>query len=49
MANIVISNIALTQDTESFIHELEEQEIGDVLGGGWYFSLFWGLIEFGSY
>ena len=47
MANIVISDIAITQDTESFIHELEEQEIGDILGG-WYVKLFWGLIEFGS-
>ena len=46
MANIVISDIAITQNTESFIHELEDQEIGDVLGG-FYLSLFWGLIEIG--
>ncbi|MCM0591263.1 MAG: hypothetical protein HEQ35_20260 [Gloeotrichia echinulata IR180] len=45
MAKIVISDIAITQDTESFLHELDEQEIGDILGGKVTVSIFWGLIE----
>jgi hypothetical protein len=38
MANIIISEIEpaganLFRDSESFLHELTEQEVGDVLGG----------------
>lgn len=47
MSNITISDIIITPDTQSFLHELKKQEIGDVLGG-WYVRLLWGAIEFGS-
>ena len=38
MANIAISNLRpagadLFQDSESFLHELTEQEVADILGG----------------
>jgi hypothetical protein len=38
MANIIISDLDpaganLFRDSESFLHELTEQEVGDVLGG----------------
>jgi hypothetical protein len=51
MANIIISDLELTganqlQDSESFLQELTEQETGNVLGGFW-FSIFWGLLEIG--
>jgi hypothetical protein len=40
MANITISDLRsagsdLFADSESFLQELTEQEIGGVLGGGW--------------
>ena len=46
MANITISDIRLAgfdlfQDSESFLNELTNQEVGDVLGGGWHLELLW--------
>ena len=48
MANILISDLEpaganLFRDSESFLHELTEQEVGDVLGGDWFVFL-WTLI-----
>jgi hypothetical protein len=50
MASIIISDLEraganLFRDSESFLNELTEQEVGDVLGGFWRVSLFWGLIS----
>jgi len=44
MASIIISDLEpaganLFRDCESFLHELTEQEVGDVLGG-WYVHFF---------
>ena len=49
MANIIISALDSAgppqfRDSESFLHELTEQEVGDVLGG-FKLSLFWGLLK----
>jgi len=47
MASITICDLCpagtdLFQDSESFLHELTEQEVGDVLGGRpWHIRLFW--------
>lgn len=48
MSNIAISNLRpagtdLFQDSENFLHELTEQEIADVLGGGRVVILFTAL------
>lgn len=53
MANIAISDLRpvganLFQDSESFLHELTEQEITDVLGGRWYVHFLWSGICFGG-
>ena len=47
MANIIISDLDpaganLFRDSESFLHELTEQEVGDVLGG-WWIKILWTL------
>ncbi len=52
MANIAISDLRpaganLFQDSETFLHELTEQEIADVLGG-WWVAFLWSAICFGS-
>jgi len=52
MASIIISDLEpaganLFRDSESFLHELTEQEVGDVLGG-WWFKILWSLICGGS-
>jgi hypothetical protein len=52
MANIAISNlrtagVTLFQDSETFLHELTEQEITDVLGG-WHIHLLWSGFCIGS-
>lgn len=52
MANIAISNLRpiganLFQDSESFLNELTEQEIADVLGG-WHIEILWSAICFGN-
>jgi len=51
MASIIISDLEpaganLFRDSESFLHELTEQEVGDVLGG--WFIILWTLICGGS-
>ena len=48
MANILISDLEpaganLFRDSESFLHELTEQEVGDVLGG-FRLAFGWGLF-----
>ncbi|MEA5603412.1 hypothetical protein [Nostoc sp. UHCC 0252] len=48
MANIAISNLRpagadLFQDSESFLHELTEQEVTDILGGA-KVSILWSAI-----
>jgi hypothetical protein len=45
MANITVSDLRpagsdLFADSESFMHELTEQEIGGVLGGGYFILLY---------
>jgi hypothetical protein len=47
MASITISDLRpagtdLFQDSESFLHELTEKEVGDVLGG-WWIKILWTL------
>jgi hypothetical protein len=50
MANILISDLEpaganLFRDSESFLHELTEQEVGDVLGGFRIkFKIFWSVV-----
>lgn len=48
MSNITISDIMITPETQSFLRQLEEQEIGGILGGDGKVdvSLFWGAITF---
>jgi hypothetical protein len=53
MASIIISDLEpaganLFRDSESFLHELTEQEVGDVLGGKWHVYL-WTFICGGDY
>ena len=48
MASIRISDLEpaganLFRDSESFLHELTEQEVGDVLGG-WRFRILWSVV-----
>jgi hypothetical protein len=52
MANIIIFDLEpaganLFRDSESFLHELTEQEVGDVLGGGKW-SFLWTAICYES-
>ncbi len=52
MANIIISDLDpasanLFRDSESFLHELTAQEVGDVLGG-WKISILWGALTIES-
>jgi hypothetical protein len=49
MASIIISDLEpaganLFRDSESFLHELTEQEVGDVLGGFRRFTLLWTAV-----
>jgi hypothetical protein len=46
MANIIICDLDpaganLFRDSESFLHELTEQEVGEVLGGKEKFTFLW--------
>lgn len=52
MANIIISDLEpaganLFRDSESFLHELTEQEVGDVLGG-WKVTFLWTALTIES-
>ena len=49
MANIVISELRsagseLFQDSESYLTDLNEQEMMNTLGGGWGFKILWTAI-----
>ncbi|WP_199924327.1 MULTISPECIES: bacteriocin [unclassified Anabaena] len=44
MANIQIADLA---QVENQFDELSDLDLEAIIGG-WYVSLFWGLIEFGS-
>jgi hypothetical protein len=51
MASIIISDLEpaganLFRDSESFFHELTEQEVGSVLGGKIIFGMFGPIIFF---
>ena len=53
MANIIISDLEpaganLFRDSESFLDELTEQEVGDVLGGRQKWSFLWTAICYES-
>lgn len=53
MASIAISNLRSTGselflDSESFLNELTEQELGNVIGGIWHVELLWSSVCFGG-
>ncbi|MEH2319594.1 hypothetical protein [Nostoc sp.] len=53
MANIAISNLRpagadLFQGSETFLHELTEQEITNVLGGRWHVHILFTALCFGG-
>jgi hypothetical protein len=54
MASITISDLRpagtdLFRDSESFLHELTEQEVGNVLGlGPWWVKIAWTVVCVGG-